>query len=284
MSKTIQAPGNLVDVNGHKMHVFCVGQGKHTYVFLSGHGTSCPTINFKPLWSILSSENVIAIVERAGYGWSEVTNTSRDLDTVLEETRKALKLSNIEGPFILVPHSLSGLEAIYWAQKYPNEVEAIIGLDSAIPKVYDNFKFPSASIIRAIGFLARIGIHRPFAKFIYKKSAVAHSECLTKADTEAGIEMLKNRTFTSDMINELSYVRQNANMVKNGTIPINTPVYLFISNRNEKAIPNWGKMLSDYVADFKNGKSLLLDCEHYVHAYEPIKIAEEIKAFILGIE
>ncbi len=283
MSKTIQALGNLVDVNGHAIHIFCTGQGKHTFVFLSGHGTSCPTLDFKPLWSILSSQNVIAVVERAGYGWSEATNVSRDLDTVLEETRKALKLSNIEEPFILVPHSLAGLEAIYWAQKYPYEVEAIIGLDSAIPEVYDNFKMPSALILSVIGFLTRIGIHRPFAKSVYKKSPAAQSGYLTKADNEAYIEMLKNRTFTSDMLNEAKYIRQNADKVKNGTLPANTPIYLFISNGNEKVIANWSKMLSDYIADFKKGKSLLLDCGHYVHAYEPIKIAKEIDDFMLGI-
>ena len=283
MSKTIQALGNLVDVNGHKIHVFCTGQGKRTFVFLSGHGTSCPTLDFKPLWSILSSKNVIAVVERAGYGWSETTNTSRDLDTVLEETRKALKLSNIEAPFILVPHSLAGLEAIYWAQKYPYEVEAIIGLDSAIPEAYDNFKIPSASLLSVIGFLTKIGVHRLFAKSLYKKSPAAQSGYLTKADDEAYIEMLKNRTFTSDMLNEAKYIRQNADKVKNGALPVNTPIYLFISNGNEKIIADWGKILSDYIADFKNGKSLLLDCGHYVHAHETIKIAKEIDDFMLGI-
>lgn len=283
MSKTIQALGNLVDVNGHKIHVFCTGQGKRTFVFLSGHGTSCPTLDFKPLWSILSSENVIVVVERAGYGWSETTNTSRDLDTVLGETRKALELSNIEAPFILVPHSLAGLEAIYWAQKYPYEVEAIIGLDSAIPEAYDNFKMPSAAILSVIGLLTKIGIHRPFVKSFYKKSPAAQSGYLTKADNEAYIEILKNRTFTSDMLNEAKYVRQNADKVKNGTLPVNTPIYLFISNDNEKIIANWGKMLSDYIADFKNEKSMLLECGHYVHAYETIKIAKEIDDFIRGI-
>lgn len=284
MSKTIQALGNLVDVNGHKIHVFCAGQGKRTFVFLSGHGTSCPTLDFKPLWSILSAENVIAVVERAGYGWSEASNTPRDLDTVLEETRKALKLSNIEAPFILVPHSLAGLEAIYWAQKYPYEVSAIIGLDSAVPEVYDNFKMPSASILSVIGFLTKIGIHRPFAKSIYKKSPAAQSGYLTKADSKAYIEMLKSRTFTSDMLNEAKFIRQNADTVRNGVLPVNTPIYLFISNGNEKVIASWGKMLSNYISEFKNGKSLLLDCGHYVHAYEPIKVAKEIDDFILGIQ
>ena len=41
----------------------------------------------------------------------------------------ALDKAGIQDPYVLCPHSLSGLEALYWAQKYPDEVEAIVGLD-----------------------------------------------------------------------------------------------------------------------------------------------------------
>ena len=33
---------------------------------------------------------------------------------------------------MLCPHSLSGLEATLWVQKYPDEVEAIVGLDMTL--------------------------------------------------------------------------------------------------------------------------------------------------------
>lgn len=281
-----EALGKLVEVNGHKMHVFYTGQGKDTLVFMSGHGTSCPTLDFKPLWSILSSEYKIAVVERAGYGWSEATNTSRSLDVVLEETRKALKLSNMKEPFILVPHSVSGLEAIYWAQKYPNEVKAIIGLDSAIPEVYDEAniaKMPSTRVISIMGFLAKIGIHKPFSKVICKKEPAVSSGYLTEADIEAFIERFRKGTLTSDMLNEAKCIRQNADKVKNSLIPGNTPIYVFISNANEKVIANWSKLLSAYVSAFKNGKYMILDCGHYLHAYEPEKIAKEVNKFISSI-
>ena len=42
-----------------------------------------------------------------------------------------------KGPFVLLPHSMSGLEAIYWAQKYPDEVMGIVGMDMAFPKAYE---------------------------------------------------------------------------------------------------------------------------------------------------
>lgn len=57
---------------------------------------------------------------------------------MLYETRTALQKAGLCGPYVLLPHSMSGLEALYWATQYPNEVEAIIGLDMAMPKAYEN--------------------------------------------------------------------------------------------------------------------------------------------------
>ena len=54
--------------------------------------------------------------------------------------RLILQEAGEKGPYILVPHSLSGLEAIRWEQKYPDEIKAIIGLDMATPKTYLSWK------------------------------------------------------------------------------------------------------------------------------------------------
>ena len=88
--------------------------------FMPGGGSFIPTIDFKPLWMRMAENYRIAVVERAGYGWSEATSSPRDVDTMLEETRKALELSGEDKPYVLVPQSVAGLEAIYWSQKYPD--------------------------------------------------------------------------------------------------------------------------------------------------------------------
>jgi pimeloyl-ACP methyl ester carboxylesterase len=108
-------PGSMVEVNGKKMHVYSQGEGELSLIFMSGHGTSNPTLDFMPLWMRLVDEYRIAVVEKSGYGWSETSNSPRDIDTMLEETRKALELSGEKGPYVLFPHSMSGLEALYWA-------------------------------------------------------------------------------------------------------------------------------------------------------------------------
>ncbi|MEI3049078.1 MAG: hypothetical protein V8T65_13705 [Roseburia inulinivorans] len=80
------------------------------------------------------------MVEKFGYGFSDIVDSDRDIDTVLGQTRTALDKAGINGPYVLCPHSMSGIEALYWAQQYPDEVEAIIGLDMAVPEYYDEMK------------------------------------------------------------------------------------------------------------------------------------------------
>ena len=118
--------GEMIEVDGHNMCIYSEGEGKHTLVFLSGSGTASPILDFRSLYSLLVDDYRIVVVEKFGYGFSDVVNTERSFDTILRQDREALSKAGIDAPFILCPHSMSGLEAILWAQEYPDEVEAFI--------------------------------------------------------------------------------------------------------------------------------------------------------------
>jgi len=237
----------MVTVNGRNMHVFTKGEGKDTYVFLSGSGTPYPTTDFKPLWSLLAEDSKIAVVEKAGYGWSDISdNAPRDIDTLLQETREALHQAEIPPPYILVPHSLSGLEALYWAQMYSDEVRAIIGLDSTFPEYYDTAQI----LFGLVKFMARVGI------------------------------------ITSDMLNEGDYIHQNSDKVKANHFPADVPAYMFISDgkfARPAKVKNWGELLLAHAQQFTKGKHMFTNCAHYVHKYKAKEIAAEIKQFIADI-
>ena len=59
--------GELVEVNGHNMSIYTEGEGDKTLVFLSGGGTCSPILDFKSLYSLLSNEYKIVVVEKFGY-------------------------------------------------------------------------------------------------------------------------------------------------------------------------------------------------------------------------
>ena len=135
--KLIHHKGQYVEVDGHDMNLLIEGTGDKTLVFLAGAGTPSPVLDFKPLTDILKNDVKVVIIEKFGYGYSDEIEGDRTVDAITEQDREALLAAGVEGPYILCPHSASGFEATYWANHYPDEVEAIIGLDMGIPEEYD---------------------------------------------------------------------------------------------------------------------------------------------------
>lgn len=128
------APGTMVNVNGNEMHVYTEGEGKTTYVILSGGGIGAPVLEYKPLWSCFAEYGRVAIVEYMGYGWSNDTDVPRTSENVVEEIRAALKEANVNPPYVLAAHSIGGIYAMKYAQLHGDELEAIIALDTTLPR------------------------------------------------------------------------------------------------------------------------------------------------------
>ena len=271
--------GELVEVNGHNMSVYIDGNGDKTLVFMSGGGTCSPILDFKSLYSLLSNEYKIAVVEKFGYGFSDVVNEDRDIDTILNETRMALNKAGIEGPYVLCPHSLSGLEALYWAQKYPEEVEAIIGLDMAVPNYYDEMKI-SIPLIKLGQYCAKLGITR-WLPSLAESDAIKYGT-LSEEEKEIYRAVFYQRTATATMVNEVKAVKDNANTVKENGIP-QVPMLLFISNGSGGTgftEEMWRSIPKEYISGNDNASYIELDCPHYVHDHEYEKLSREIRNFI----
>ena len=274
--KLLTPLGKLVEVNGHNMSVYTEGEGDKTLVFLSGGGTCSPILDFKSLYSLLSNEYKIAVVEKFGYGFSDVVDEQRDIDTMLSETRMALEKAGIEGPYVLCPHSMSGLEALYWAQKYPEEVEAIIGLDMAVPAYYDEMHI-SIPITKLGQYGAALGITRWIPGLA--ESDAIKAGTLSEEEKEIYRAVFYQRTATVTMIDEVKAVKDNAKTVKENGVP-QVPMLLFISNGSGGTgftEETWRRIPKEYIAGCDNASYIELDCPHYVHDYEYEKISEEIR-------
>lgn len=270
--------GHLVKVNGHEMHIHTEGKGEDTLVFMSGGGTSAPALDFKSLYSLLKDQFNIAVVEKAGYGFSESSKAERDVDTILSETREALLKAGVKGPYVLVPHSMSGIEALRWSQSYPEEVKAIIGLDMAVPAAYDDFNM-NMQLVRLGSFAARIGITR-WIPGLSESDAMKYGT-LTKEEKQLYRAIFYRKTSTQDMINEMKHIKANAQKVGKAGKP-DVPLLLFSSNGKGTGFDEkkWVEAQADFARGSDQGKLVKLDASHYVHNIEFERIAEEIKVFL----
>lgn len=275
--------GTPVTVDGHTMNVYTEGSGDVTLVFMSGGGTCSPVLDFKSLYSLLSDKYRIAVVEKFGYGFSDVVNTDRDIDSILEDTRAALSAAGLNAPYVLCPHSMSGLEALRWAQKYPDEVSAIVGLDMAVPQYYESMDI-NIPLMRLASLAAQIGVTRVIPD-IAESDAILYGT-LTDGEKELYRAVFYRRTATVTMINETSAVKGNAKTVEAGGVP-QIPMLLFISDGSGGTNFDkytWRSITKDYIAQVNGGTYIELDCPHYVHDHEYEKISEETIKFISGLE
>ena len=85
------------------------------------------------------------------------------------------------------------------------------------------------------------------------------------------------------MLDEVKLCRENAKRTADLGYPKSTPYLAFISDGKKIGISNWRELLIDFVKQMKYGKYVALDCGHYIHYYEPQKIALETEKFIFSI-
>jgi len=273
--------GRMVAVNENELHVYAEGKGDVTLVFMAGHGTSYPTLDFKPLWMRMVDAYRIAVVERSGYGWSGNSNSPRDIDTILEETRKALEIAGEKGPYVLFPHSMSGLEAIYWAQKYPDEVKAIIGLDPLIPEMVNLMPKPPKAQLNLMYFISRLGLSRWMPESdVGENLPLMKSNDLSEEDKNQYLAVFYKSAFTKEMLREVDYLSGNAEAVAANEDPAKTPMLFFISEGQGRNVTGWKTTLTNYLEKIAVSEYMQLDTGHYIHYEKADIIAEMAKDFL----
>ena len=85
----------------------------------------------------LSTDTTTFAYNRPGYGKSAPILTPRDGSHIVDELRALLQNKGLKPPYILVGHSLGGLYMQLFARRYPDEVSALVLVDSTHPRQLD---------------------------------------------------------------------------------------------------------------------------------------------------
>lgn len=84
----------------------------------------------------ISKDTTAFVYNRPGYGKSDLVSTPRDGAHVVDELRLVLRSKGLKPPYVLVGHSLGGLYMQLFARRYPEEVKALILVDSTHPSQF----------------------------------------------------------------------------------------------------------------------------------------------------
>ena len=127
-TKRYPSRGQLVDVGGYRLHLHCVGEGSPTVVLDAGLGAF--SLDWGAVQPQIAATTRVCAYDRAGLGWSEPGPRPRSPQQFADELHTLLTNAGVEGPYVLVAHSISGKTARLFASQHPNEVAGMVLIDA----------------------------------------------------------------------------------------------------------------------------------------------------------
>lgn len=267
--------GQRVSVDAGAINVYRNGGTGPTMVLLSGFGTPAPAIDFAPLIRKFDAFNVI-VVEGFGYGYSDLDVADRTIENITSELHKVLAKLQVNEPVILVGHSVGGIYARYYANAYPKEVSAIVGIDP-MAAATSSLKVGAPSVVE--GIQAKTGLFRlvtAIAPDLIQPPGTAYTP-----DDRRRTAAMTNWNYGNVSISD-EWSRIGANSTKANARPFaaDLPVLEILSSESVTTMPEW---LPNHEAELKGVATHQLEVvegSHYLHWTQSAALARIISNFV----
>jgi len=168
--------GQLVDLGGFRLHLYCTGAGKPTVVLDAGAFESLE--QWSPVQPEVAKFTEVCSYDRAGVGWSDPSPRSQTSEEIAAELHEALRRAGVSGPYLPVGHSIAGLYARVFASHFRNEVAGLVLEDSVHPNELKEFPthFPRHRVLfSALRLTAPFGTARLL--HLGCRQSGAHPDC-----------------------------------------------------------------------------------------------------------
>ena len=290
-SKIQAAYGTVVEVNGHNMVVDIKGEDNETtIILLPGWGSSSPVLEFLPLAEELSKDFRVITIEPFGYGLSDRVGTERVISVVVEELHECTQKLGCD-QYYLMPHSLSGLYSLYWANAYPQEVKGFIGIDPSVPKQSDEEPLPIS--MAALNKLSAYFQKAVNVLGITRLRSIGHSENAIYADTvypysDKELEVFRilsmDYAYSKNIMNEIKHMEGSLESVRDMKFPETVPVLQFVSGDNCELLETWELLHREVITETDMSEVLRLEGGHYLHFERKQELIEKVREWVRKVE
>jgi pimeloyl-ACP methyl ester carboxylesterase len=157
-------PGQMIGLETHSIHLYCVGAGSPTVIFesdLDQYGV----LSWVSVQGKIGRLTRACSYDRAGILWSEPGPRPRDGKMIAAELAAVLDTAGEHGPYVLVAHGFGGAYARIFAGQNPDDVCGMVLLESSHPDMLTRFaelgidpEIPNRQIRPLILLLSHLGI------------------------------------------------------------------------------------------------------------------------------
>jgi pimeloyl-ACP methyl ester carboxylesterase len=231
------------------------GSGSPTVIFESGLGT--PLYNWNQVQTALSEHYQTLSYDRRGIGQSPGTDNPRTLENLVNDLDLLIKQNKIEGPIVLVGHSLGGYIVRKYQEQFPAQVVGLFLIDPSHEKLYEEvFKQMSPQAADSM---------RTAWEANFKKQAI-------------GVYQEWQEVYTIEQ------------QMRSCPLPADIPVTILASYKENAFLTKKNAQIkAELFADWKGDKTNIdilntSNSGHYIHLIEPDWVIKELKAFLKNLK
>ncbi|CAA9394968.1 MAG: hypothetical protein AVDCRST_MAG22-781 [uncultured Rubrobacteraceae bacterium] len=163
-------PGETVDVGGYRLHLNVSGEGGGgAPTVLLDAGSQSASFQWGWVQPEVAKYARVVSYDRPGNGWSEAPLRPLEAGEFAGDLHEALEEVGVDGPYVVVGHSMGSLTARSFAEAYPDEVAGAVLVDPRNLSLHEDFPedFPEATVpsepplvVRLQSVAARLGVVR----------------------------------------------------------------------------------------------------------------------------
>ena len=188
-------PGQLADVGGHQLHLYCTGEGIPTVVL------EAPAAGMSAAWGwvqpAVAKVTRVCSYDRAGLGWSEAGDRAFTPAQVAEQLHALLSRTGEHAPFVFAGQCFGAALARLDAARFGGDTAALVLIDP--PSEVEGDARRVTRLVTLSPWLARMGLLRATrmlssnANGLPQPAAGAFATFLNRPDhlTRAALEMAK---------------------------------------------------------------------------------------------
>jgi pimeloyl-ACP methyl ester carboxylesterase len=261
-------PGQLVDVGGHRLHIWCTGAGTPRVILETGLGGSSVD------WGFVQPEVArftrVCSYDRAGMGYSDPGPSPRTARRIAAELAALLDRSGESGPLVLVGASSGGFSMRIFASEHVDRVNGLVLVDAS----HEDQAHTIPSVAPVVPVLASLGALRLFG-VSFGRSPESLAPPVREYARATRFRASGYRTAASEILN----IRESANEVRTSRRKLASPVVVVMGARGADA--TWRALQRDQAELSPRGCLVVAEqSSHVVPIDQPHAVVDAIRATV----
>jgi pimeloyl-ACP methyl ester carboxylesterase len=261
-------PGQLVDVGGYRLHLWCTGDGAPAVILDNGLGGSSAGWGF--VQPDVARFTRVCSYDRAGMGYSDPGPSPRTARRIAAELAELLARSRITGPVVLVGASIAGLDVRVFASDRPERTAGLVLVDAS----HEDQGHEVPRMARFVPLLSTLGVFRllgvSFGQRVESLPPSVRPYAQATSFRTAGYQAAAD---------EIIHVRDSAEEVRSSRRKLTIPVLVVTGARG--ADENWRQLQLDQASLSERGCLIVArQSGHVVQVDQPDIVVDAIRTVV----